>query len=372
MKVLLIGSADSIWIKKIIELTFIPFGDDVTIYTDSNTAYADYYRSNNIKIIMQKPGKSPFSALLLNFRHMLKKYDLVHVHYVTSLAATLGMINSVFSRRFVLTFWGSDLFRVEKAKKPVRLALNFCSAVTMSTAEMRDRFRKDYGRSFNRKLKRAVFGVNGFDTLRSVNPDKTALRKKYGIPENKTVVSVGYSCKKEHQHLPVLSAIRDLPEELRSGIHILLRMTYGCSDKSYPDKVKKAVSETGCTYSIYESFLSDEDTAELTLLTDIFIHAQVTDAKSATLCEHLYARCFVLNPSWIKYSDLENRVFYQEYDSFEQLKGMLADVLRSLSDEDIQKRLAANTAAICKLCSWDSFIPQWRAVYTGKKLSRRR
>ena len=25
----------SIWIKKIIELTFIPFGDDVTIYTDS-------------------------------------------------------------------------------------------------------------------------------------------------------------------------------------------------------------------------------------------------------------------------------------------------------------------------------------------------
>ena len=167
----------------------------------------------------------------------------------------------------------------------------------------------------------------------------------------------------QQQHLKVLQEILKLPIEIRNKIHLVLRLTYGNGDDDYVSSIKQYVKNTECSSTILESFMTDKEVAEITAITDIFIHAQTTDARSASMCEHLYAKCLVVNPSWIKYSDLEDSVFYLKFNSFDELPKIISNNLVNKNNSPYKMKLYANTDAIYNLCSWDRFIPEWRKIY---------
>lgn len=365
MNVLIIGDADSIWVKTIIEKTHLPFGDKISILTIRNKLFKDFYSKNQIKIFYQKRMKTLFGGInfLYNVRAVIPQYDIIIVHYLTPNRAFLARIGSIFTKKLLLVCWGSDILRQKNKNRIIESAIRVSSAILISTEEIKEKFQSLYGTKYDYKIKRAYFGSNGIETLRLNNCDQHSLGIKYGIDEQKIVISIGYNKAVAQQHLKVLQIINSLLPEEREKIHILLRLTYGDGDGEYLNKIKKSVEQTECTSSIFESYLTDEEIAELTFLTDIFIHAQITDAQSASMCEHIYSGALVINPSWIKYTELEKRVFYLTYSTFTDLKGIIQANLVKKDKSQYCKLLCNNKKKIYEICSWDFKIKDWRSIY---------
>ena len=370
MKVLLFGKSNSIWVKTVIEHTLLKYGDEVTILStceDEYNPYSDFYKHNNISLYPYRKMNGKFGTLLSGFTNLdviKKKYDLFCVHYVNNRALCVFLAARLFSRRSCLFFWGSDLFRDEKSYILRSLSYKLVDHIGISTKEMLDRFHCLYGHSYDKKIIRTHFGVNGIESIKSIKSDISAIRAKYNIDPNKIVISVGYSNIPEQQHISVLNQILSLSSESREKIHLLFRMTYGKGTKEYIAEVKHLIAQTGCSYSVFESFLSDDEIAELTKLTDVFIHAQITDARSASLREHLYANCLVINPSWINYADMSDKVFYLTFDSFENLRDIIDDNLVRKENSKYLDRLLLNTQAVSEFCLWENLAPTWREAYS--------
>ncbi len=116
-------------------------------------------------------------------------------------------------------------------------------------------------------------------------------------------------------------------------------------------------------YAVYQERLDERDKARLTLATDIFIHAQVMDAFSGTIQEHLYAGALVINPAWIHYDILkEQGVFYLEYADFGELRGILEKSVCRKEEQPCWERLEANREKIHAISSWEQIAPLWDAV----------
>ena len=165
-KVLIIGDADSIWIKSIIEKTHIPFGDKVSVLTYKNKTFEDFYKKNNIDIYYLKSIRSfkgPFN-ILNNLLNVIKHYDMIIVHFVQPHRALLGYIGNIFSKKLILVFWGSDILRFPK-NIIVENAIKKASNIVIGTKEMEERFHELYGDKYISKIIHVNFGANGIDTL---------------------------------------------------------------------------------------------------------------------------------------------------------------------------------------------------------------
>lgn len=363
MRVLIIGSADTIWVKTMIKKTHLSFGDDISILSSTNSVFTDYYQENNVKVFPLKAIENDgISGMINNLKVLFKGYDLLIVHYVGENFARWGYIGSIFTKKLLLSFWGSDILREERANKAVKKAIKASYAMVITTDDMIEKFHVLYGNSFDSKIRRAYYGSNGIELISGI-ADIDDIKQYYGIDKNKIVVSIGHNKMVQQQHLKVLQEILKLPIEIRNKIHLVLRLTYGNGDDDYVSSIKQYVKNTECSSTILESFMTDKEVAEITAITDIFIHAQTTDARSASMCEHLYAKCLVVNPSWIKYSDLEDSVFYLKFNSFDELPKIISNNLVNKNNSPYKMKLYANTDAIYNLCSWDRFIPEWRKIY---------
>ncbi|MCR5340561.1 MAG: hypothetical protein K6E60_04365 [Saccharofermentans sp.] len=365
MKVLIIGNANSIWVKNVIEKTYLPFGDKVSVLSSSNDVFSEYYKEHKVKILEWRKRDS-LKNFLHDYRCLAKCYDIVQVHFVRGDSSSMGRINRLFSKRLILSFWGSDLFRAENADTRIKRALNAASAITMSTPEMEEKFHHLYGDRYDSKIHRLGFGVKGLDVLQAMKAERSDLLHKYFIPENKVIISIGYNKSQAQQHVKVLDVIHSFSKDIQAKIHIVLRLTYGSCEPGYVEKIKCYLSKLDCTYSLFENYLSDEEFAELTILTDVFIHAQTSDAQSASVSEHLYAGCLVLNPSWIKYSNLKDKVFYLSFNDFNDLGSLLSENIVSKAESPYKDLLKENSKRIYELCSWKTAVQKWRSVYSGK------
>lgn len=364
MRVLIIGSADTIWVKSMIEKTHLAFGDDVSILSPTKSIFSDYYLNNRVNVYqLQNRKNNGITGIISNFKVLSKGYDLIIVHYVGEHTAKWGLIGKHFTKKLLLSFWGSDILRENKANKTVRKAIKASYGVVISTSEINEKFHVLYGDEFDSKIRRAYYGSNVIELIDGIT-DLDDIKKKLGIDTNKIVISIGYNKMIQQQHLKVLDEIISLPVEIRNKIHLVLRLTYGNGDEDYVASIKNTVSKTGCSSTVFESFLTDKEVAEITAVTDIFIHAQTTDARSASMCEHLYAKCLVVNPSWIEYSDLKDSVFYLRFNSFDELSTIITDNLVNKNNSLYKDKLSANTDAIYSLCSWDCFVPGWRKIYS--------
>lgn len=362
-KVLIIGDANSIWVKTIIERTHLPFGDQVSVLSFNNNSFTDFYRDNNINIYNLKSIKTIAGPINLfhNLYYVLKHYDLIVVHFVQPHRALLAIIGRMFSKKLLLVFWGSDILRANK-NILVQKAIRKSSAMVIGAKEMENRFHDLYGYEYDNKIFRVNFGSDGVDVLNTKVFDQELLCKKYGIDDKKVILSIGYNNSPGQQHLKILEAVGSLSKEQLNNIHILLRLSYGNGDADYINSIKKKVDEIGCSSTFFESLLSKEEIAETTSLADVFVHALITDARSASMCEHLFAGALVIIPNWINY-DIGDKFFALKYDNFEQLKIILSDNIIKKRDSKYKNQIESNRRSIYDICSWEVHAKKWRNLY---------
>lgn len=370
MNYLIVGNANSIYLKSVIERTMIAFNDRVCILSESNDNYADFYKENNVTVILEKRKTGIINTLLsgiYNIKVLSRKYDAVFFHFITDNSLAMIPFTRIFGNRLSVSFWGSDLLRCDKKKKMALVSLRLANEITVITPEMLDKFHMLYGMGYDKKLRMIDFGLDIVDIITQINEDYYKIREKYNIEYNKVVVAIGYNGNPAQQHVDVLKQIMKLPEEIKSRIHLLLRLTYSIKDDDYVQSVKKMIEQTGCSSLVIEGYLSDEEIAEITVMSDIFIHAQISDARSATICEHLYANCLLFNPEWIEYSTLKDKVFFKSYKNFDELYKLLLNNIEKKCNSKYFDYLRTNAKNIYSICSWDTYIPKWRKLYLDCK-----
>lgn len=367
MRILIIGDADSIWIKSIIENTLLPFGDDVEILSYNNRIFADYYMKNHIKVHIAKSYKGNLRIFngIRNIKVLIDKYDIVHVHFASILNLAMIPFAKAQNPKIVVSYWGSDILRIKRKSLICDFLLGLCDIITISTKEMYNKFKMLYGIKHLTKVKLTHFGsnvINQIDNVKQIGK----IKEKYNISDDKVIISVGYNADPAQQHLKVMEVMDHLSEEDKRRIHLLFRITYNKKSQEYIDELKAVVYNSGCSNTFIEDYISEDDVAEITAITDIFIHAQISDARSACVCEHLYAGCLVFNPDWISYSDFDSNIFYLKYKNFEELNNLINSNICKKDFSQYVERLRRNKKLICKITSWKSFTPGWRKTYELK------
>ncbi len=366
MKCLVVGNADSIYIKSLIEKTMLAYNDKVSVLSKDNKIYSDYYAQKGVKVIKEKYSERKMGTLLCginNLKAFKGKYDTISFHFITNRSLIMIPIAKMFGKRVFISYWGSDILREKKGSFLAKAVLKLVDGITVINSEMLKKFHLLYGRKYDKKIHMIDFGSDNIDYMSQTSSAEEQIRNKYNIENDKVIISVGYNSSEEQQHLKVLEKIVLLPEEQKKKIHLILRITYGSGSEEYKNKIKELTKNSGCTYSFFESYLSDEEVSEITKMTDIFIHAQTTDAQSATMCEHLYCKCLVLNPQWIRYKELEKKVFYLSFKDYDDMFEILKDNISQKEMSSYYDKMNSNSDVIFKICSWETYIPKWRKLY---------
>lgn len=368
MNMLIIGEADSLWIKNVVDKTCLPFNDKITIITPHNSVFYEYYKNNNVCVLKfnEKGDRFDIRHKIRIFCHLIKRYDLINFQGVFNPDyAEIARLCSMFSKKFVIFFWGSDLLRTNIPNKKIYHALKSASSIMISTDSMLDKFHDLYGYKFEKKIKRTNYGSNVIELLHDSKFDDFSIRNKYGIKEDSIIIAIGYNRMTEQQHLNILDAFKGVLLNDERSIHFILRMTYGNGDKSYIDEVRECLINLKCDFTIFQDYLTDEEIAEITYITDVFIQGQTTDARSASMCEHLYSKCLVINPSWLCYPDICQVAYYLNYNSFDELKNILLNTLTKKENSAYFSQLTNNAESIYNICSWKTHVSEWRDIYSN-------
>lgn len=378
--ILLLGEANSVWTKKCIEGPRLYEKHHIFLAFDENSQYEEYYISKSITCI-PVVFKSffinvPVIGMIGRIRHydkcmkgIAKRYgsmDVAHINFVKMEKVYSVRTLKKYCKKIICTFWGSDLFRQDRLiLLSYRRYFRYVDQIMLSTQEMKDCFQKIYGNEFDDKLISVRFGVDGFDYIVNTEKNRNTARRKFSVPEDKTVITIGYNGNESQQHSKVLDVIRELDGIDKERFFIQIPATYGLKAE-YRSLLEDRLNKLGIEYQIIDTFLDDKDVGMLRLTSDIFIHAQITDASSASVQEYLYAGKTVFNPRWISYQDFKRKgIFYYEYKSFEDLKIQLKEYLNKKRHKEIENRLANNTKVIWELSSWRRVTEDWQRLYNG-------
>ena len=104
--------------------------------------------------------------------------------------------------------------------------------------------------------------------------------------------------------------------------------------------------------------------AELFVKSDCMIHAQITDALSASVQEILYAGKLVFNPEWLEYEEIDKRgVFYKKYKDFKELEELFVNYVNGGISAEEKKLLEDNKRLLYEYSSWEILKDKWLSLY---------
>lgn len=395
MNIMLIADADSIWTKKYIENILLTDKNNITITTWNNSKFFEFYKKHNIAVNVLENKKRIFKwlekqgshsnvakllkkiyhriSLYLNLRKSFFKdraFDVIHIHYIyPNIEKIMYRFLKKYNTSIIMTYWGSDLFRNKLTPRDNAQLLQKAKAITFMSDSLYNHFRNIYGRKFDNELHVIDFGVSCYDNIEKIQKDKNARNKCksfYELPFNKIVIAMGYNGSPGQQHLEMLKSFGMLPKQIQNKCCLVIQYSYRqTNDNDYYRAIRKKLDELHCKWKIIDNFLNDEQISRLRCATDIFIHAQLTDALSASMLEYLYAGALVLNGKWLDYEILaKNNIFYLTFTNFEELTTILKNVLSkdSLSEAYVTDK---NKKILYDMNSWNAVKKSWLNLYAS-------
>lgn len=379
-KILILGKTNSPWnviyIENVLrkepnaEIVFLGEHKDSSIeyYKSHNIPY--YFPNNQSALISHIPKirayayEKSYQKLLTEILNRYQFFDAVHIHYVNfrKLKAVNKLRNN--TNRVVCSFWGSDLYRSSNHElKQITRLLKIADRITFCTEDMKTYFDSHVKHNFADKISVLDFGIEALDSIDRFMDNIDECKDELGIPKDGIVISVGYNGIKAQQHCKVIDELKKLPTDIQEKLVVVFPLNYGLTEE-YSEEIQTHLSDACFSYFLFKMFMNKEDISKLRVLTDIFIHAQTTDALSASVQEYIYAKKIVINPAWIKYSSLEKQnVFYERYDSFGELPGLILKYCNKEIIESMDVLLSHNHEVIKNMSSWETLRRQWISLY---------
>lgn len=289
------------------------------------------------------------------------RFDVINMHYVEFQDVKYASILKYLLRsKLIFSYWGSDLLRVDKKLLDSRgMYVRQADYITFDNRDLEFKFMETYAWAHKIPSKTILFGLPVLNIIRDRSKQMTEekIREEWKVPKDKWIVAVGYSATDAHQHIEVLRRIEKLDRETKEKLFILLQMTYGGTPQ-YIKRVKAAAQKTGCEYRVIQHYLTDEEVADLRIMTDIYVNAQTTDAFSGSVCENLFAETILINAKWLRYQE------FKDYD-FQYLEFKNMDEIGQLIKIAMEKKLdvSKNRNLVWQLRSWECCTPKWQRMF---------
>lgn len=372
MNMLIFGNCTSIFTRDYIEYVLDDSQDNIFIIqeTEISEEIARFYDEHNVCRIKTFDENGAFSqikkcrTILKAIKDkMHKKVDKFVVHcvpYGKSIYLPIWIAKH-YSKKTALVFWGSDVLRLpEKYAPRVKRLCKQAYKINVVAENMIGRFRKLFGNEFDEKIMMCGFGTSIFDNIKECKLSVQEAKVHFGVPVEKSLINIGYSGNEAHQHLAVIKQISKLDTDVKNKIFLQAHIGYGLQSQEYKKKIIEAFQKSGCEYNIIEQYLDKHEISKLRIATDIFIHAQITDAHAATIREYIYAKTTVLNPAWIQYKEFQDiGLQYIEYSKFEELPEILTDIINDGSDINYIQ----NQKNVYEHYSWAAKIEKWKSLF---------
>lgn len=380
MRVLVLGLINSQWTFQFTETFLRKNNYEVWMVKRGNDyesrKWISQYREIGVHFIdctkiaaMMKEAKVQRNLLLETYAHLAQlkeiagkgRFDIINVHYMDLQDVKYApILKYLTGAKLVFSYWGSDLFRVNKKQLDSRsMIIRQADFITFDNRDLEFKFKEIYAWAHKIPSKTILFGLPVLDIIRDRRKQITGekIREEWKVPKDKWVVAIGYSATYAHQHIKVLKRIEKLDPETRDRLFIVLQMTYG-GTVQYIKRVTAAAQKTGCEYRVIRHYLTDEEVADLRIMTDIFINAQTTDAFSGSVCENLFAGTILINAKWLCYQEFKDHDFqYLEFKNMGEIDQLIKLAMGTGIDVSKNKRL------VWQLRSWECCGPKWQRMF---------
>lgn len=290
--------------------------------------------------------------------------QIIHVHFPSHAHALF--INYLRENyQIILTYWGSDIFRISnRIDHEIQAQLLPTSTlITVATPEMKFALITRYGSGFEDKIRiaRFIHDSTFYGLAHNFMQDrywKTSYLNKKGIPENKKIILFGHNAYKENNHLAFLDTLKLIPPEILKFYHIIFPLTYPKHQNSYIKKIQSYSNDIPVTFTYLTEFLSWEDMAKLKIISDVYIHAPTTDGLSAFLTEFFYTNNIAIVGSWLPYKTfLKYGINYLEFNNFNELN----DILKNLESNRID--VSNNKSIVSEKFNSQIISEEWLKVF---------
>lgn len=377
MKYLVIGDAGSLFIKQYIEYVLLGSQNEIVLLQEGTLTddYKEFYQNSGVILeslwegcewVQRIPRIRSIIGVSMWCKRMKQKYkefDCVHVHGVSRSRGDMALGLRGICKQMIITVWGDELFRYNK-----RLLAKFekyytiADKITVATKKMQGEFINLYGEKYADRLLINRFAIGVFDRIDEVknNFTRQELCDSFGIkcPE-KFIVFVGHNGRPAQRHIDITKSLLSLPSKYSDKITLVYTMTYGVPDEHYIDEILAVSRGVGCDVVVFREFMNEDTVARLRNVCDILIHAQLTDAFSASIQESLYHGSIILNGSWLPYDELPN---YENsmviYDNLSDIPSKLIEVIDNY--DEYKAKVAVNKDVLKSISSKEITTAQWK------------
>ncbi|MGB3342521.1 MAG: hypothetical protein WBA61_01280 [Aequorivita sp.] len=264
-------------------------------------------------------------------------FDVYQFHYCVR--SSLKIIHYLPRQsKIVCSFWGSDLYRNKGAYNNfyVKKALGKATHVTIQTPEMGSDLFRIYGDFLSDKTIYAQFAIETeiyslIDRYRNDGKSLSEFKKKYNIPNDNFIFTIGYNANKAFGHIDILKELNQLNWSIKKRITCILPLTYSRGDIDYLQRLYDLIKLLDFNVVCFDSFMSHEDIAKFRLITDIQIQMPVSDALSGSVTEILYAGNVVLAGDWLPYGIYKrNDISIETIESVEKLNLQILRIIENI------------------------------------------
>lgn len=259
------------------------------------------------------------------------KFDIIDIHFPHYYMAAAMPCLRKMSKNIVVTPWGSDILRVDgfRAKILFRGVLAKCDYITTAIdGNVGKRILENLPNSH----KKFYFQAWGSETIDYIvhhikETNTTAAKERFGLA-GKYVITCGYNAFRAQNHDKIIDAIAGKRSQLPENLKLLIPVSYGAYDKDkYIAELKKKCQEAHVDALFVEEYMTVADVFLLRMATDIFVHAQNTDAGCASLQEYVLCDKKIVHGSWIRYPKLDvySPLCYYAASDFSALGDVIVD-----------------------------------------------
>lgn len=371
-RVLIIGDGNSVFVlnhAKNIVLSDKSFSFDILLTNsflrdDYRIYFNNIYYSHKKSILTQIPAiKGAIIRLLIiiSLLRFRRKYDIVHIQFLNDNIIYFNIFRK-FAPKLIFSVWGSDFYRAKGINLLLKKRiLKDADIITFANEQTRDDFVKEI--QTNAVLKICRFGLLPLDYLENLNSTKQQSKHFLNLPENKTIITIGYNLNPNQQHLKIIEEIKKLRnKDYYDDLFFLLPVTYPADKHNYRSELLNTLESAGLAFKTIENYLPEIENAHLRNCSDIMIQLQTSDQLSGAMQEYLCTENLVITGSWLPYKILlEKGANIIMINSISELSSVLDKTIGNL--ETLKKSVYKNREIIMELSSWKKNIQAWINLY---------
>lgn len=373
-KILIVGNSQSQHLNSLTAKVKLYAGDSVQLDLFDTSSLGKAYPVNSAynrvfycqrsfpSIIYKIPILSSVVRRVFDLRKAVRKintqYDLINIHYVTLDAYFIWSGLKKMSHTIMVSPWGSDVYRVKKSIfYKVKNVFDKSSYVSAPKIKFRQDIKEIFKVDEN-KLVDLGFGSDVIDNLiRCEDITREQAKEKLQLKDH-FIITCGYNGSELQNHIRIIEAINQARNDLSEKLFLILPMTYGGST-AYINQIEQLLFREDIPHRILRDFLSDEEMVYLRKCSDMFIHAQPTDAFSGSVQEYILTDTKVINSSKTRYPDLEKfEMPYFLFNDFDELGKIILEVSKHSdykSSVDLKQFISQQ--------GWDNKGRQWAEFY---------